>query len=131
MIATLNWLDAGIFPVTVLISYNFDYDELIKLLKQKRATDWYNGLSDDKELIDNGNYFGLYRTFNEKKLFYIILTEEFKFTDYEYCKLAHEVLHICQFMLQDILDRDREYECEAYLHTHLMNQCLKTIRKSK
>jgi len=61
-------------------------------------------------------------------LFYIILTEEFDFSDYAYCKLAHEVLHICQFILPDILNRDREYECEAYLHTHIMMQCLNQIR---
>lgn len=61
-------------------------------------------------------------------MFYIYIGEEFKFTDYEYCKLAHEVLHICQFLLPDFLDRNREFESEAYLHTHLMEQCLKAIR---
>ena len=134
MTKVLHWLDTGIFPASVLFSYQFEYDEMISLLKRKRATWWWNGLMDDKGLIDNGNYFGLARdvdnlkTKESKKLFYIIIKEEFKFTDYEYCKLAHECLHICQFMLPDILKRDREYECEAYLHTHLMDQCLKAIR---
>jgi len=134
MTKVLHWLDTGIFPASVLFSYQFEYDEIISLLKQKRATYWKEGILDDKELIDGGTYFGLRRTHEnlktgvEKKLFYIIIKEEFKFTDYEYCKLAHEVLHICQFMLPAILNRDREYECEAYLHTHLMYQCLKAIR---
>lgn len=133
----LHWLNTGIFPATVMFSCGFEYDEIIKMLKQKKAEHWLYGLSEDKELIDKGNYFSLRRvienskTKESKTLFYIILKEDFKFTDFEYCKLAHEVLHICQFFLPDCLDRNREYECEAYLHTHIMQQCLTVLRGRK
>jgi hypothetical protein len=34
-------------------------------------------------------------------------------------------------MLPDILERDREIEAEAYLHTHLMRNILNTLRGEK
>jgi hypothetical protein len=133
----LHWIDTGIFPATVMFTCGFKYDDIIKMLKKKKAEHWHTGLGNDKELIDNGNYFALRRdienskTRKSKTLFYIIITEDFNFTDYEYCKLAHEVLHICQFFLPDCLDRNKEHEAEAYLHTHLMLQCLKVLRGNK
>ena len=133
----LHWLNTGIFPATVMFSCGFEYDEIMKMLKQKKADDWFLGISDSKELIDNGSWFGLKRviqntkTKETKTLYYIIIKECFDFKDYSYCKLAHEVLHICQFFLPDCLDRNREFECEAYLHTHIMNQCLKILRGGK
>lgn len=132
----LHWLDMGIFPGYVMFSCGFTYSEVMKMLKKnKKATNWALGLSEDKKLIEGGNYFGLKRelenikTGEKKKMFYIFVKEDFKFTDYEYCKLAHEILHICQFYLPDLLNRDREIEAEAYLHTHLMMQCLKVLRQ--
>jgi len=133
----LHWLDTGIFPATVMFSCGFKYIEIMKMLKQKKAEHWISGISEDKALIENGNYLALKREIENlktkecKTLYYIIINEDFNFTDYEYCKLAHEVLHICQFFLPDCLDRNREYECEAYLHTHLMQQCLKILRGGK
>ena len=131
----LHWLNTGIFPATILFSHGFSYDEINKMLTQKKASDWKLGISNDKKLIDGGKNFALHRTIfrkstdeNEVELFYIIFRDCMTFTDYDYCKLAHEVLHICQFLLPDILNRDREYECEAYLHTHIMQQCLKSLR---
>lgn len=133
----LAWLNTGIFPATIMFSCGFKFDELITLLKRKKTDHWYKAIENDKKLIDKGSYFALHRimdnlkTGESRNYFYIIITEEFKFTDFEMCKLAHECLHICQFMLKDFLDRDREFECEAYLHTHIMQQCLKTLRDKK
>lgn len=132
----LQWLDTGIFPATILFAHGFEYDELMKELLKIPAKDWcwHAGLKEDKSLIDNGTCFALKRELEHVNggqdtiCFYIILKEQFKFSDYDYCKLAHEVLHICQFMLKDFLDRDREFECEAYLHTHIMKQCLQHLR---
>ena len=58
----------------------------------------------------------------------IIFIKIFDFSDWSMCTLAHECLHITQFMLPEILDRNREYECEAYLHTHIMEQALNKLR---
>ncbi len=130
--ASLRYLNTGIFSATILFSHGFSYKEIMKALKKTKAKEWYDGIYEDKVLLESGKSFALGREVTEngvsKKLFYIILTEEFDFSDYAYCKLAHEVLHICQFILPDILNRDREYECEAYLHTHIMMQCLNQIR---
>jgi hypothetical protein len=32
-------------------------------------------------------------------------------------------------MLPDMLNRNQEFECEAYIHTHIMQQTLKVMRK--
>jgi len=135
IVKLIEWLNTGIFPATVMFSMNFTYEELNKELKKKRADDWILGISgsENKELI-NGGWVALRRdientkTNKTKTLFYISLNTQFDFSDYDYCRLAHEILHITQFMLKDFLDRDREFECEAYLHTHIMQQCLKSIR---
>lgn len=133
MAKVITWLNTGIYPGTIMFSSGFTYDELFQLLKKKKATEWWRGIEGEKDLIDAGNYFALHRIIKkpdglEINLFYIILVEEFNFTDFEYCKLAHECLHIVQFHLPAILDRNREWESEAYLHTHIMQQCLKAIR---
>lgn len=137
-VKVLYWLNTGIFPATIMFSVGFTYDEINKILSKKKAFDWKLGISNDKQLIDGGNNFSLSRTVYKKKddkdectLFYIIFKDCFKFNDYDYCKLAHEVLHTCQFLLPRILDRDREYECEAYLHTYIMQQCLAILRNKK
>lgn len=130
----IKWLNAGIFPCMIMFSVGYKYDEIITFLKRRKYNDWLAGLSDDKASIDSGKYFSIKRTVkNEKKhevtLFYIIITRPFYFSDWDMCMLAHEVLHTCQFMLPDILNRDREFECEAYTHTHIMEQCLKIMRE--
>lgn len=132
----IDWVDTGIFPATIMLASGMSYDEIIKNLKQDNRYEWASGLKDDKSLIDSGSCLALKRTVEnsltkeQKILFYIIIKGNFAFTDYDYCMLAHEVLHICQFLLVDILDRNREYECEAYLHSHIMMQCLDKIRMS-
>ena len=131
---SLGYLNTGIFSAIILFSHGFDFDEITGVLKDTKAKEWRIGIENDRELIDGGNCFALSREITNSKtgkvvsLYYIILKQDFDFTDYSYCKLAHEVLHICQFMLPDLLDRNREFECEAYLHTHIMSQCLKQIR---
>lgn len=132
-IQLLDFLDCGIFPPTIMFSVGLSYEEVIEILKKKNAEDWVSGINQDKQLFNNCNYLSGKRIVvnssgKEKILFFIFIKGQFLFTDYEYCKLAHEILHICQFSLPDILDRDKEHEAEAYLHTHLMNQCLKLIR---
>lgn len=136
----IDWINFGIFPGYCMVSIGFTFDEIIselnKLKVDDRAVDnWITGIEGSKELIDSGSNFGLRRVVENSKtkdkiyLSYIIFTERFGFTDYEMCKLAHEVLHICQFTLPDFMNVEREFESVAYTHTHLMQQCLKLMRK--
>lgn len=134
-IKVLDWLNTGIFPASILFSSGFSFKELCEELKAQNAVDWLEGISGDEEKFTNANVAGfaaqrvLRRKDGKTKSFlYLIFPREFNFTDREYCILAHEILHICQFYLPDLLDRDSETEAEAYLHTHIMEQCLTVLR---
>lgn len=138
----IEFINHGCYPGFTMFSCGFKYDEIISELKKMYKTTkeeekdqhWLIALQGDKVLIDGGTKFGLRRvientkTGETKDLFYIIL-DEFKFEDYDYLALAHECLHICQFFLPNILDRNKEIEAEAYFHSHLMKKCLEAIRK--
>lgn len=136
-IKTIQWLDMGIFPGTVMFCSGFKYHEIIKHLKKCKASAWICGLQNEATLFSKTNRMALRRdienkrTGSEKVMFYIIFQDQFTFSDHDMCVLAHEVLHIVQFFLPDILDRNKEREAEAYLHTHLMEQCLKHLRGKK
>lgn len=124
----LHYINFGIFPGGVLFSNGFDVDELLKLLRGE----WKEAFKQEYDFFKNSNYAYAKIYSNTGKIYYFIFTkEQFRFTDEEYCKLAHEVLHICQSHLVDILDRDKEKEAEAYLHTHIMRECLRILRTGK
>lgn len=131
----IKWFDAGIWPASIVFCCGFTYDEIIKHFKKVKADGWITAISQDKKFIDSDKYFALKRTVTENKTgrevtyFYIIFRNEFDFSDYMYCTLAHEVLHICQFMLPDMTNMEREYEAVAYTHTYLMQNILKELRK--
>ena len=118
-----------------MFSAGFSHKEIAQLLKRKKATDWLVGISNESDInLINNNWCCLKRelvrskTNETKTYFYINLNNCFEFTDYDYCKLAHEITHLCQFFLPDVLDRTKEIEAEAYFHTHIMQQCLKILR---
>ena len=133
----LNFIDFGIYPGYCCFSNGYSYEELIEELKGYKGPNdqWALAIRDDRNLIENGNYLALHRIIEKKdkkvNYFFIITKDLFKFTDYEIIKLAHECLHICQFSITDFLDRNREYESEAYLHSHLLKQCLSILRSSR
>lgn len=128
----IHWQDMGIFPGTVMFACGFTFDEIISRLKKSKATKWRVGLAPHKAFVEGSNYCYIksYIDVNGKEeiLYYVIVKAPFQFTDREYCKLAHEVLHICQVHLPDLLNRDQEKEAEAYLHTYLMENFLKVLR---
>jgi len=131
-IKIIRTINTGIFDALILLSVNFNYDELTK----KIGKEWTEPIANDKELINSGSWLALSRIMEETKTgkkfhyFYIIIPEMFDFSDKHMVSLAHEVLHICQFFMKDILDMEREYECVAYTHTHIMKQCLKELREA-
>jgi hypothetical protein len=129
---------AGSFPPMIMFSIGFSYDEIMKHLKKDKAKEWIAGIRGEKEFINRVKYCALFREVIDtkgerptKNLYYLIFTEPFMFTDNSYSILAHEVLHVTQFLLDPILDIKKEYEAFAYTHTFIMNKCLKLIRNAK
>ena len=127
----------GIFPGECLVSIGYTYDQLLDQLTKQKKLSYKLGIRGDREFIETGNYKALKRVIKNEKtgkeliLFYLFGITPFEFTDYDFIRLAHEILHICQFYLKDVLDRNKEIEAEAYLHTHLMTQCIQLLRNKK
>lgn len=133
----IETLDCGIFPCKVMLCIGFSYTEIMGWLKQGKAWDWSAGLSTCEQLLKDAPHAALYRlvdhkdTKEERHLYYLISTKVFDFSDWSMVMLAHEIVHLCQFILPRILDRNKEIEAEAYLHSHLMQQALKILRNEK
>lgn len=131
----LRWLDFGIFFGGILFSHGLSNEEIIIDLKKVKAKEWLDAFNYANKTREFSNWCAHRTTYTsegkEKHFSFIIIKDQFDFSDDHYTKLAHEVLHICQFTLPDYLNRDREFECEAYLHTHIMTQCLQAIRGVK
>jgi hypothetical protein len=131
----IDWIDTGMFQPKVMLTVGYSVDDVKAYLKKQKAHGWINAVSYHEEKIkaSPGSWWALKtevenRRTKQRIIYFFILIPEFQYSDECYLKLAHECLHICQFFLPDILDRDREFECEAYLHTHLMRQCLAKIK---
>ena len=126
-------LDFGIFPGKALFSCGFTPQEISNYLK-KSSPEWYKAYGEImSELIRTNPKARVDKFFfvteKQERIYYnLYIRDPFKFTDHEMAVLAHECVHLCQFHLEDILDIRKEYECFAYLHTHLMEQCLKKLR---
>jgi hypothetical protein len=132
---TLTWIDMGCFPGTCLLSSGHDYDSLKGELEKLEAANWFTPLSRIKSDINNPEISGsAFRKLFKRKgqssvvFYYLIMKDPFDFSDQAYITLAHECLHIVQYVLVPILNRDNEAEAEAYLHSHLMAQCLSALR---
>lgn len=131
----IRWMNAGIWPATVMLSVGFNYDEIIAHCNKVKADGWQKAIENDRNLIEGGNNFCLRRDMENVKtgktvtFFYVILKNQFDFSDYSFCVLAHELYHLCQFMMKDFLDPEREWESVAYTHTYFMETILKELRK--
>ena len=132
---TLTWVNMGCFPGSCLVSSGHDYDSLKKELDDLSAHNWFTPLAKSKSDINNPDVEGtVFRKLFRRKgqsscvFYYLILSKPFDFSDQAYITLAHECLHVVQYALVPILNRDNEAEAEAYLHSHLMAQCLKAFR---
>src|SRR5690606_37378392 len=111
----LSVIDLGIFPGHVLFAHGWKIAELKEELEKEGTQEWADGL--DYEPLDDTTWYGLYRKLEYPELdktvsLYYLIIPDFNFTDEDYCRLAHEVLHICQFYLRNVLDRNAEFEAE-------------------
>ena len=131
-------LDTGIFFANVCFVYNKSHNEVRDYFDKKRFYDWFAGLTGDEKIFKDSKWFALSRKLEDvsgrkpdKNLFYLVINDKWNPCPENYIKLAHECLHLCQFILPAFLDRDREIEAEAYLHSHLMRQVLNIINNKK
>jgi hypothetical protein len=128
-------INMGIFYGYCFVSAGYTTDQVLAYLKgNKNTKDWAEAFEVIKPSIEKNDSHCQVDTVTvteegkQTKYYFLYMKQPFGFTDHEMCELAHECLHLCQTVLPDYLDRDKEMECEAYLHTHLMSQCLKVFR---
>lgn len=122
-------INFGTFPGHVAVCVGLNYKEIIRQYKKEKLKGYIKAIKNDKDLIDNCYGLTICRKYKGNNYYYVVLREPFQFKDEQYMVLTHELLHAIQFHLPDILDRDREYEAEAYTLNHLTRQCLKVFRK--
>lgn len=131
----LDFINFGNYPGYCMVSFGFNYEEICRILKRKKADGWLRGIADEKDLFESTSYLACHRemcnpaTKEKANFYYIFFKECFTPTPDNIIYLAHECLHITQYYLPRVLDRNKEHEAEAYFHTHLMRQCLKLTNK--
>ena len=126
----INWLDFGTFYGSCLFVCGFTYEETLKVLHKKKASEWILTFESTKDVWYSENWgFASRRETDAGKIhFFLTLKHRFDFKDDSHVKLAHEILHLASFHLTGFLDPMKENECFAYTHTHLMRQCYKILR---
>ena len=92
--------------------------------------EWIEPLKDISEENFKGTQGSChFREVNGIKYYFIFLHKGFDGKPDSYVTLSHEILHLCQFLLPDFIDRNVEVEAEAYFHSHIMSQCLAYINE--
>ena len=125
--SAVHSLNHGIFFGTTVLLYNMTFGEIMLELNEG----WRLGLEEDKDLIETGGNMLLKRVSTKQSYYYLIL-KEFNFTDHDMAVLAHELIHLCQFLLPEHnVELEKETECVAYFHTYMMNQVLTFLRSIK
>lgn len=129
---TIKWIDFNLFPTSVMLSCGFSYEELLQKFGRRFPT-WVKPLADCINEFEtcwgfvHSNVW-VDKDGQRKAHYWLIIKDPFDFTDEAMVNLAHEVLHVVQFVLSDKINRDREIEFEAYFHSYLMTECLKALR---
>lgn len=120
---TINF---GVLPGEALVSIGGDLDAVISREKDKDWLFYLNGMKEDGLTTNFAN-----RTTIDDVLYASIFLENKKGEDW-YAMVAHEVLHMCQFLCHaHVINMIQEKEMVAYLHTHIMKQILQINKKKK
>jgi len=136
------WLDHGCYPGKTLFINGYNYKDTITYLRDLLKTEqvnkellkaWIKVVQEFKSTHESYNWFcGECEIFDtktriNKKFTLVVLPTGFDGTDEDYCRLAHELIHLGQFYLSNVLDRNVEIEAEAYFHTYMMMQVLEVL----
>jgi hypothetical protein len=113
---------------------NHTWAELQEIWKD--IPEWIDSLRPYKEHLVDGDdpvdiaikNYGLDIEGKKRKCYFILL-QKFDFTPDCYITLAHETLHITQYVMDELAPNGRESESEAYLQSHLMRQFLKGLER--
>lgn len=131
-----EYIPFQVYPGGVCFTMDFLYEDLLDSFEKEDLEEWRIALEDigpdmyknwfcSKRVLENPD--GHERTF-----FFLNIPCQFDFLDMNhYCMLAHELVHLCQFYLPDVLDRNVEHEAEAYFHTYMMETILRIIKEGK
>jgi hypothetical protein len=137
IVRLIRYINIGVFPREIMFCVGFTPEQIIEHLKKHKEKEWIQGIENNIDFIKKSIYCACSQQIIDtkterpiKRLYYLIFTEPFMFEDGSYTILAHEVLHVVQFALKDVLDITEEYEAFAYTHSFVMNKCLAYIRKA-
>lgn len=127
-VSLITTVDFGILSGKICFSCGYSFKEMRKVFKEQKCKEYLKAIKDEDD--EWGDTVGVCweRKVNGCTLYFLCLKDPFKFTDQEYVTLAHEVLHVIQFRLNGVVNRDREVEFEAYLHSHIMDKILHKLR---
>ena len=124
-----EFMAGGSFPFYILFTVNMKPKEIRERLKSESDEDWVKAFDASDDFFDGSWAIVMEREVNGIYHYFLSLHKGFRFSnDYDYCKLAHEIVHICQFALPKFMNRDVETESEAYTHTCIMDRCLEIMR---
>lgn len=126
-----QFIRGGSFPFDILFTVNMKPIEIREKLKAECGEDWIQAFDCTDDFFDGSWGVAMERSVDGYYHYFLSLHKGFKFSSpYDYCKLAHEVLHLCQFALPKFINRDLEFEAEAYTHTHIMDMCLDIMKSA-
>lgn len=129
----IRYINCEVFPVTVMFSVKNRHAEIIKHLKKHKASEWIAAIDGEEDFWNSTYMHASKRDIRTKagkmkSFFFLQIRDDFDFSDDMMCDLAHECVHLCQFIMPLFLDRNKEIEAEAYFHSFLMGKCLKILR---
>lgn len=126
----INWLKTGMFEIPVFFSVGFDYKKGLNYFKKEAVGNWLNAFELIEEMYYEDSWgFVSKRTYNNMHYYFFVIKNRFRFDDDNQRCLAHELVHLASFILNDrAIDLFQENECFAYLHTYLMKQCHDILR---
>jgi hypothetical protein len=130
--SSVSFINMGSYPEQVCLIYDMTYREVVDCLKKipNCKAHLKSIKSMGKKQFKKHKFYAMEDKIKGEEVYFIVFNEKFKFKDTSYAIIAHEILHVIQFYLPKVLDRNVEIEAEAYLHTYLMNKCTGIFRGS-
>lgn len=126
--SAIGFVDTGIYPYEVLISSNYTSEYIESWLSENTGDVAYKMSLNTVDLdaytcktISSTCQFESEHLFVEPR--YIVILNNLNLKNVEsHISIAHECLHLVQFISNEVHSLGRELEGEAYLHSYLMRK---------